>query len=59
MDRKEAFCYSQADPDNYCFAFEATFTKYANFKNGQEKIAACTDSLSEAREHKRRLLNGF
>ena len=34
-----AFCYSQADPDNQSIlfnAFEATFTKYANF-NGQEK----------------------
>ena len=34
-----AFCYSQADPDNQTIlfnAFEATFTKYANF-NGQEK----------------------
>tara|TARA_B100000424_G_scaffold236281_1_gene201121 strand:- start:305 stop:478 length:174 start_codon:yes stop_codon:yes gene_type:complete len=31
-----AFCYSQADPDNQTIlfnAFEATFTKYANFKN--------------------------
>ena len=31
-----AFCYSQADPDNQSIlfnAFEATFTKYANFKN--------------------------
>ena len=29
-----AFCYSQADPDNQTIllnAFEATFTKYANF----------------------------
>ena len=34
-----AFCYSQADPDNQTIlfnAFEATFTKYANF-NGQEE----------------------
>ena len=34
-----AYCYSQADPDNQTIlfnAFEATFTKYANF-NGQEK----------------------
>ena len=34
-----AFCYSQADPDNQIIlfnAFEATFTKYANF-NGQEE----------------------
>ena len=34
-----AFCYSQADPGNQTIlfnAFEATFTKYANF-NGQEK----------------------
>ena len=31
-----AFCYSQADPDNQTIllnAFEATFTKYANFPN--------------------------
>ena len=31
-----AHCYSQADPDNQTIlfnAFEATFTKYANFKN--------------------------
>ena len=31
-----AFCYSQADPGNQTIlfnAFEATFTKYANFKN--------------------------
>ena len=31
-----AFCYSQADPDNQSIlfnAFEATFTKYADFKN--------------------------
>ena len=31
-----AFCYSQADPDNQTIlfnAFEATFTKYANFTN--------------------------
>ena len=31
-----AFCYSQADPDNQSIlfnAFEATFIKYANFKN--------------------------
>ena len=31
-----AFCYSQADPNNQTIlfnAFEATFTKYANFKN--------------------------
>ena len=31
-----AFCYSQADPDNQTIlfnAFEATFTKYADFKN--------------------------
>ena len=31
-----AFCYSQAAPDNQTIlfnAFEATFTKYANFKN--------------------------
>ena len=31
-----AFCYSQADPDNQTIlfnAFEATFTKYAYFKN--------------------------
>ena len=31
-----AFCYSQADQDNQTIlfnAFEATFTKYANFKN--------------------------
>ena len=34
-----AFCYSQADPDNQTIlfnAFEATFTKYANF-NGQKE----------------------
>jgi len=34
-----AFCYSQADPDNQTIlfnAFEAIFTKYANF-NGQEE----------------------
>ena len=32
-----AFCYSKADPNNQTIllnAFEATFTKYANFKNG-------------------------
>ena len=31
-----AFCYSKADPDNQTIlfnAFEATFTKYANFNN--------------------------
>ena len=31
-----AFCYSKADPDNQTIllnAFEATFTKYANFTN--------------------------
>ena len=31
-----AFCYSKADPDNQTIllnAFEATFTKYANFPN--------------------------
>ena len=31
-----SFCYLQADPDNQTIlfnAFEATFTKYANFKN--------------------------
>ena len=31
-----AFCYSQADPDNKTIlfnAFEAIFTKYANFPN--------------------------
>ena len=31
-----AFCYSKADPDNQSIlfnAFEATFIKYANFKN--------------------------
>ena len=31
-----AVCYSQADPDNQSIlfnAFEATFIKYANFKN--------------------------
>jgi len=31
-----AFCYSQADPGNQTIlfnAFEATFTKYANFTN--------------------------
>ena len=31
-----AFCYSKADPDNQSIlfnAFEATFTKYANFNN--------------------------
>jgi len=31
-----AFCYSQADPGNKTIllnAFEATFTKYANFPN--------------------------
>ncbi len=31
-----AFCYSKADPDNQTIlfnAFEATFTKYANFSN--------------------------
>ena len=31
-----AFCYSQADPDNQTIlynAFEAIFTKYANFPN--------------------------
>ena len=34
-----AFCYSQADPNNQTIlfnAFEATFTKYANF-NGQKE----------------------
>ena len=34
-----AFCYYQADPDNQTIlfnAFEATFTKYANF-NGQKE----------------------
>ena len=31
-----AFCYSKADPDNQTIlfnAFEATFTKFANFNN--------------------------
>ena len=34
-----AFCYSQADPDNQTIlfnAFEATFTKYANFDGQKE-----------------------
>ena len=39
FEQSLAFCYSQADPDNQTIlfnAFEATFTKYANF-NGQKE----------------------